>query len=363
MDGLLKDFRDFSKGWFNFLFWRFYSSFRRLEKGKSAVANKLYEGRGKLTRPFVHSGMGGLAVLGIILAPIIANSFPSISGSSFAQAPSSSAVLSSAIEVEEGMGTSVSDKPRGETLQYKVEDGDTISGIAKKFDVSIDTLRWANSLTSITSIKPGQVLKVPPVTGIIHKVKKGDTVTSVAKHYGTDAQGIVDFPFNTFINDETFELAVGQSLIVPDGVMPKIQQWSPSSYLAQKTPDAGTVVASGVFVWPTSGVITQRIRWYHHGLDIANKTGTPVLAADAGLVVVAGWSDSGGYGSRVFLDHGNGFVTVYGHFSKVFVTVGQTVKRGDLLGEMGSTGRSTGPHLHFEIRINGKTQDPLAYLK
>lgn len=362
MANLLKDFRDFIKGWFNFLFWRFYSSFRKFEKGKSAVAGKLYEGRGKFIRPFIHSGMGGLVILGIILAPIIANSFPSISGNSFAQVPSSSAVLSSAIELDE-MGTSISDKPRGEIVQYKVEEGDTISGIAKKFGVSIDTLRWANNLTSITAIKPGQIIKVPPVTGVIHKVKKGDTVTSIAKYYNTDAQGIVDFPFNTFLNDETFALSVGQSVIVPEGVMPKVQQWSPSSYIARKTPNAGTVVASGIFVWPTSGTITQRYSWYHRALDIANKTGTPILAADAGTIIVAGWPDNSGYGNRVIIDHGNGFITVYGHLSSFSVSGGQTVARGDLIGLMGSTGRSTGPHLHFEIRASGVFQDPLAYLK
>jgi len=356
---LLEDFKDFLTAWYRFLFARFFLWARHLEKGKSRLAEKLYEGRGKLARPFVHSGMGGLAVLGIILAPIIANSFPSLSGSSFAQTPPPSAVLSSVSEAGEQISTFISEKPRADIIDYKVEKGDTISGIAQKFGVSIDTIRWANDLPSVTAIKPGQIIKIPPVTGIIHKVKKGDTVYSVAKYYSTDPQGIVDYPFNTFTNDETFALAVGQILVVPDGVMPKIQP----IWVAQKTPNAGTVVASGAFVWPTSGTISQRFRWYHQGVDIANKAGTPVLAADAGKVLIAGWPDNVGYGNRVVIDHGNGFVTLYAHLSRVSVTAGQTVKRGDLIGLIGSTGRSTGPHLHFEIRASGKAQDPLAYLK
>lgn len=357
-----KDFKDFLGGWYRFIFLRLYRSVSHLENGKSLIAEKLYQGRGKFVRPFVHSGMGGLAVLGVILAPIIANSFPSLSGNSFAQTPPPSAVLSSVTENIEEIGTNISDKPRSEMLEYTVAKGDTLSGISQKYSISSDSIRWANNLDTATSIKPGQTLKIPPVTGVVHKVKKGDTVYSIAKYYNTDAQGMVDYPFNTFTNDETFELAVGQSLIVPDGVMPKVELWSPT-YIAQRTPNAGTVVASGNFVWPASGIISQGFKWYHRAIDIANKIGTPILAADAGKVIIAGWPDNVGYGNRVMIDHGNGFVTLYGHLSAFACTPGQTVNRGDLIGYVGSSGRSTGPHVHFEIRASGKTQDPMAYLK
>ncbi len=357
----LADLGLFFKGWYRFLFLRAYFWLRHLEKGKSVMAEKLYQGRGKMVRPFLHSGMGGLVILGIILAPIITNS---LSADSFAQATAPSAVLSSATE-NQAMSTDISDKKyRAEIIDYPVATGDTLSGIAKKFGISIDSIRWANDLASINAIKPGQVLKIPPTNGIIHKVKKGDTVYSVAKYYNSDAQSIVDYPFNTFTNDETFALAVGQTLIVPDGIMPKVNLWAPTQiYVAQRTPNAGTVVASGSFVWPTSGVISQRFSWYHSGVDIANKIGTPILAADAGKVIVAGWPDNVGYGNRVMIDHGNGFITLYGHMSRIDVTAGQTVNRGNVVGLMGSTGRSTGPHLHFEIRVNGHTQDPLSYLR
>ncbi|HNP89671.1 MAG: Murein DD-endopeptidase MepM [Microgenomates group bacterium ADurb.Bin219] len=363
MKAFFGDLKVYLTAWFKFLFWRFYRYFSRLESGKSLFAEKLYQGRGKLARPFIHSGMAGVIILGVLITPVVASSFPGLSKDPWQDTPAPSAVLSSVKEEEEAMSTEISDKPRSETIDYLVQTGDTVSGIAQKFDVSIDTLRWANDLTSVAAIKPGQVLKIPPVTGVVHKVKKGDTVYSVAKYYSIDPQGIVDFPFNTFVNDETFELAVGQILIVPDGAKPKEIPWSPGSYIAQRTPDAGTVVASGRFVWPAAGAISQNFRWYHKAIDIANKNMPPVLAADSGKVLVAGWPDNVGYGNRVMIDHGNGFITLYGHLARIFVTAGQTVNRGDQIGQMGSTGRSTGPHLHFEIRTGGGLLNPMDHLK
>lgn len=365
MKEIISDFKEFLLAWYRFLIVRFYLSVRHFEKGKSLAAEKLYEGRGKLARPFIHSGMAGLVVLGVLLAPIIANSFPAFSEQSFAQTPPPSAVLSSATEADAvAASTNISDKPRAEVLDYTVQPGETLSRIAQKFGISIETILWANDLDLKSTLKPGQVLKISPVTGVIHKVKKGDTVYSLAKYYNTDAQAIVDFPFNTFVNDETFELAVGQILIIPGGIMPKAPVAPQGTrYVAQQTPDAGTVSALGQFIWPTSGRISQGYSWYHRAIDIANAVGTPELAADSGKVIVAGWPDNSGYGNRVMIDHGNGFITLYGHLSKILVTAGQTVKRGDTIGLMGSTGRSTGPHLHFEIRLNGRMQNPLDYLK
>lgn len=362
MKPLFKDLKEFLRAWFDFLFWRFYRYFSHFENGKSLLAEKLYQGRGKFARPFIHSGMAGVVILGVLITPVVASSFPGLSKDPWQEVPAPSAVLSS-IEEGEEMNTEVSDKPRDEAVSYTVQPGDTVSGIAQKFDISIDTIRWANNLTSVAAIKPGQVLKIPPVTGVIHKVKKGDTVYSVAKYYNVDPQGVVDFPFNTFVNDETFELAVGQVLIVPDGVKPREIPWSPGAYIAQRTPDAGTVVASGRFVWPAAGAISQIFRWYHKAIDIANKNMPPVLAADSGKVLVAGWPDNIGYGNRVLIDHGNGFLTLYGHLAKIYVSTGQTVNRGDQIGQMGSTGRSTGTHLHFEIRNGGGLLNPMDYLK
>lgn len=359
---LTKDWQDFLRVWYHFLFKRAYLSFVRFEAGKGFLVGRLMFGRGKLVRPFVHSGMAALVILGMAFAPLIANSYQGLAKSPWQETPPPSAVLSAATSEQE-METVISEKPRAEIIDYQVQTGDTVSGIAQKFGVSIDTIRWANNLESISSIKPGQTLKILPVTGIAHKVKKGETIYSIAKYYSTDPQGVVDFPFNSFANDETFALAVGQTLIVPDAVKPKVQPWSPGAYVARRTPDAGTVTATGVFVWPAGGTISQPFRWYHRGIDIANKGAPPILAADSGKVVLAGWPDNRGYGNRIMLDHGNGYQTLYAHLSRVYVSVGQTVKRGDQIGQMGSTGRSTGIHLHFEVHKNGVQIDPIGVLK
>jgi murein DD-endopeptidase MepM/ murein hydrolase activator NlpD len=336
-------------------------SFLRMEERKGVFVTALYRQRGKLARRLMHFGMGGLAGVGMIIAPVIAQEFPGRNVNPW-DIPSASAVLSATTEDPE-TETLVSDKVRDKILEYTVQEGDTVSSIAQKFDISEDTIRWQNNLKSKDAIKIGQTLEILPVTGISHKVQKGDTVYSIAKKYDSSAQAIVDFPYNTFTNDETFELAIGQTVIVPDGVKPAEIPWSPIARVRQITPDAGTVVASGAFVWPAGGTITQRFAWYHPGIDIANNTAPNILAADAGTVIVAGWPDNYGYGNRVVISHGNGYTTLYGHLSQIYVVPGQTVNRGSAIGKMGSTGRSTGIHLHFEVRLNGTALNPLNILK
>lgn len=333
-------------------------SFVRFEAVKGVLVAVLYKQRGKYARKFVHSGMAGLAAFGMMIAPVIAQEFP---GRNFDpwNIPSPSSVLSvSTNELDTSL--EVSDKMRDKIIEYEVADGDTLSTIADKFGVSEDTIRWQNSLTRDT-IKVGQTLEILPITGISHKVQKGDTVYSIAKKFDTSPQAIVDFPYNTFVNDETFELAIGQTVIVPDGVKP--QEKSVAPRIRQITPNAGTVVASGSFVWPASGTISQNFSWYHKGIDIANRASPDILAADAGTVIVAGWPDGYGYGNRVIIDHGNGYRTLYAHMSRIYVVPNQTVKRGDPIGKMGSTGRSTGIHLHFEILSGGTYLNPLSVLR
>jgi len=330
----------------------------RFEEGKGVVVEGLVAKRGRYTRPFLHTGMTGIFLVGLLLAPIISQA---VSGEE-EQMGVGGVVLGQDMNYMETT-TSVSVKPRDGVVTYIVQPGDTVSSIAKKFDVSIDTIRWQNDLESIDAIEPGDKLEVPPVTGMVHKVKRGETVYSVAKKYDVVAQQIINWPFNSYSNDETFELAVGQTLVVPDGVKPAVQLWDPKRYVAQTTPDAGVVSAQGTFVWPTSGGISQRYVWYHRALDIANKAAPPVLAADSGKVIMAGWPDGFGYGNRVIIDHGNGFQTLYAHLGSISVSAGQTVSRGNVIGRMGSSGRSTGVHLHFEIRKGGVLVDPLGYLQ
>jgi len=333
-------------------------SFIRFESGKSVFVTFLYRQRGKMARRLIHSGMAGLAALGMMIAPVIAEEFPGRSINPW-DIPSPSSVLTSAT-TNPYTETQVSEKVRAEVVEYTVLPGDTLGSIAEKFGVSSDTISWENDLVG-DRIKIGQTLNILPVAGISHKVKKGDTIYSIAKKYDVEAQQIVNYPFNSYSNDETFELAIGQIIIVPDGVMPAALPSAPR--VRQLTPDAGTVVASGAFVWPASGQITQRFVWYHKGLDIANRASPNILAADSGTVVGAGWLDGYGYGNRVIIDHGNGFRTLYAHMSSVFVVTGQTVSRGNAIGKMGCTGRCTGTHLHFEVIRNGVYLDPLSVLQ
>ena len=332
-------------------------AFLLFEKTKSWLATRLYQQRGRLVRPFLHSGMALLVVGGIALGPsLIEESF-----SSEPEGEMVPSVLSAATTEDLETSTLVSLKPRSEIIEYSVQSGDTVSTIAEKFGVSVDTIRWENDLKSVKDIKPGQVLRILPVSGVRHKVKYGDTIYSIAKKYQVDPQVIVDWPYNTFANDETFALAVGQDLIIPDGIKPKETPTAPRPTYYAQVPGAGA--GTGQFAWPTSGHISQGYSWYHKAVDIANKDAPDVLAADGGTVILAGWVPPMAYGNHVIIDHGNGFVTLYAHLSQIYVGVGQKVARGQAIGKMGSTGRSTGTHLHFEIRQNGSTQNPLNFLK
>lgn len=338
-----------------------FRTFHLFEMGKSKMAVALYRQRGRYSRPFIHSGMMLLIVMGVTLGPVlIKENFPGLSASSWQQAETP-VVLSATKGVME-TSTLESIKPRSEIIEYLVKPGDTVSTIAEKFGVSIDTIRWENNLESIKSIKEGDKLRILPVSGIAHKVQHGETIYSIAKRYQVDAQVIVNWPYNSFANDETFALAVGQQLVVPEGIMPKAQPTTPRSYYAE-VPAAGTITGTGQFVWPVGGNITQRFVWYHPGIDIANNSAPGVLAADSGTVTIAGWPAPWAYGNRVLIDHGNGFSTLYAHLSAIYVSPGQSVSRGQTVGRMGSTGRSTGIHLHFEIRKGGVAVNPLGYLQ
>lgn len=355
----LNDFNFISdlKAFFSFLgryiHSRSYIFFRNFEGLKDFFVGSLRVKRGLYVRPVLNTFLMILFILAVAVAPMLKDALPVQSSDQTGR------VLGQSSSLE----TQISVKPRDSIVSYTVTPGDTLSGIAKKFDVSTDTIRWQNNLKSIDDIKPGQTLEIPPVTGILHKVKRGETIYSIAKTYNVDAQGIVNWPFNTFTNDETFALAVGQVLVVPDGVKPEEKLWDKPVYVARITPSAGAVSPTGFFVWPASGSLTQYFRWYHPAIDIANNAAPDILAADAGTVVIAGWPDAAGYGNRILIDHGNGYTTLYAHLSKIYVSLGQTVNKGAAIGRMGSTGRSTGIHLHFEIRLNGAALDPLGFLK
>jgi LysM repeat protein len=227
---------------------------------------------------------------------------------------------------------------------YVVRAGDTLSGIAKLFDVSTNTVLWANDLKSAKDIHPGDTLVILPISGVQHTVGKGETLASIVKKYKGDIDEVRDF--NNF--DENIRLAVGDTVIIPHGVETVVVAGSSGSGVVRS---AGGPMISGYFLRPIAGgVRTQGIHGYN-GVDIAAPVGTTVFAAASGNVVVArssGWN--GGYGQYVVIQHPNGTQTLYAHLSQVYVSAGQSVTQGQAIGASGNTGRSTGAHLHFEVR-------------
>ncbi len=352
-----------------YLKYRIYKVFAWFENFKDKLVDMLYMQRGKYTKPFLHFGTIGLSFLMVTLGPNLLNKTDRADQQRVLASP----VLSTATAAAPDFYTSQAEEVRqyrgGEIITHVVTEGETISSIAERYGLKPSTIFWENNLTEQSKIKPGQELSILPVDGVRHKVTRGETIYSIGKKYGLDGsqvQMIVDYPFNEFLNDETFELVVGQYLMVPEGVKVEVKLPSRSPGVTKFgviTPDAGTVSALGSFIWPASGGITQSYSFFHKAIDIANRAAGPILAADAGVVTTAGWIDSSGYGNRVVIDHGNGYVTLYAHLSVVQVVTGQRVKRGDVLGQMGSTGRSTGTHLHFEIRQGGALLNPLSFLK
>jgi murein DD-endopeptidase MepM/ murein hydrolase activator NlpD len=225
---------------------------------------------------------------------------------------------------------------------YVVRPGDTISGIAKMFGVSVNTVIWSNDI-SRGLIREGQTLIILPITGVRHIVKSGDTLESISKKYKGDAEEIAKYnsiALNT-------KLKAGDVIIVPDGEMPITASNSSTARLR----GAGGPEYVGYYMRPiVGGRRTQGLHGYN-GVDLASSFGAEVYAAAGGTVIVAkngGWN--GGYGTYAVISHPNGTQTLYSHLSGITVVVGQRVSQGQLVGYIGSTGRSTGPHLHFEIR-------------
>jgi murein DD-endopeptidase MepM/ murein hydrolase activator NlpD len=188
-------------------------------------------------------------------------------------------------------------------------------------------------------------------------VQAGDTLESIAKKYKANVADIVGFELNG-LNSKTSQIAVGQKLVVPGGSKPPVVR-QVQIYTGPIPPSARK--GTGRFVWPASGSITQGFKPLHQALDIGSWLGAPVKASDSGYVVTAGWSDVG-YGYYVVLDHGNGFQTLYAHLSRYFVAAGDSVAQGTIIGLVGSTGNSTGPHLHFELIQNGIRRNPFGFL-
>ncbi|MDD5165484.1 MAG: M23 family metallopeptidase [Candidatus Pacebacteria bacterium] len=254
---------------------------------------------------------------------------------------------------------------------YTVNTGDTLSTVAKMFNVSVNTILWANGLTGRSVLKQGQVLVILPISGITYTVKKGDSLQAIAKKYGGDHPSetltdILDY------NDITIasSLNVGQKIIIPAAEMSTVDIAKVPLPINSKSLSTEEPLLDNIKNWPaypscnsaTSGCyflrpiqgghISQKLHG-HNGVDLAAPVGTPIVASAGGTVIISringGWN--GGYGNFVVIAHKNGTQTLYSHMqSRTVVTAGQQVNQGDLIGYIGMTGHTTGPHLHFEIR-------------
>jgi murein DD-endopeptidase MepM/ murein hydrolase activator NlpD len=256
---------------------------------------------------------------------------------------------------------------------YKVQAGDTLTGIASKYGVSMMTLWWANNLKSKDDLHLGQTLTIPPVTGLVLTVTASDTLTSLAAKYDVKEQEILKA--NKL---EDPNLVVGQVLAIPGAIGKAIPTPKPEPRSGSGGGGGGSSSGSsrapvtyngGAFRWPVSGggnYISQFYHYGHYGLDIAADYGSSVRAAAGGTVIFAGWKSNGG-GYQVWVAHGSGLYSTYNHMSAISVGSGQHVSEGQQVGRVGQSGRATGPHLHFEvwrggIWSGGSRVNPLAYL-
>jgi murein DD-endopeptidase MepM/ murein hydrolase activator NlpD len=254
--------------------------------------------------------------------------------------------------------TEIPRRPRRGVITHIVQPGDTAQSIAEAFDLQATTILWSNpDIEDIPDLlRIGQEVVILPVDGVYHTVAEGDTLESIAEKYKVEVEAITALSFNN-LRPPLFRIQEEMKLIVPGGTKPYV----PRRVTSYTGPKPAGAQGTGAFVWPVSGTITQGWWWGHRAIDIGAPIGSAVLSADGGYVSFVGWTDIG-YGYLIIIDHGNGYSSYYAHLSQMYVTLGQTVNRGQVIGAVGSTGNSTGPHLHLEIRYQGREQNPLVYL-
>jgi murein DD-endopeptidase MepM/ murein hydrolase activator NlpD len=278
--------------------------------------------------------------------------------------------------------TTIPTRPRVEVITYTVQAGDTVFGIAELFGLRPETIFWGNQEVlgdDPHRLFPDQVLNILPIDGVYHEWSTGEDLVRVAEFYGVESMSILEWPGNHLdlldLNISQPDITAGTWLIVPGGHRefvdfgpPRITRDNPAIARTYGPGHCGEIadgaVGTGAFMWPT----TERwISGYnfnpaanHSGIDIAGELGNPIWAADAGVVVYSGWSYLG-YGNLVVIDHGQ-WQTVYAHLSDYYVTCGMSVFQGATIGLMGSTGNSSGPHLHFELMYQSAKVNPLDYI-
>lgn len=279
------------------------------------------------------------------------------------------------------LDTVIPTRPRVDVITYTVESGDNLFTIAERYNLKAETILWGNFETlqdNPNMLSTGQVLNILPIDGTYYQWNAGDNLANVASFFGVDLNNILNYSGNTFdltaADPVNPGIEPGTWLIIPGGKRalkdlgpPAISRSNPASARYYGDGYCGDIyegaIGNGTFVWPTA---SNSISGYgysgiHPAIDIAGALGNAVNAADSGVVVFAGWSNFG-YGYMVVIDHGNGWQTAYAHLSAVAVGCGQSVFQGGYIGALGSTGNSTGPHLHFETVYNGAKPNPLDYL-
>ncbi|MCS6908596.1 MAG: M23 family metallopeptidase [Anaerolineales bacterium] len=280
--------------------------------------------------------------------------------------------------------TSLPSRPRFEVIKYVVKPGDTLFGIAEKFRLRPETILWANQYTlgdNPHNLRPGQELNILPVDGTYYRWSAGDGLNRVAAFFGVKPEDIINFPGNgldpnTIGDYANPNIEPGTWLVIPGGRR-EFVSWS-APEIPRNRPEVaqvlgpgackgeiGGAVGVGVFIWPTNRHFLSGFDYSpstnHFGIDIDGETGDAVYAADSGVVVYAGWNNWG-YGNVIVINHGNGWQTLYAHLSAINVTCGQSVYQGSIIGAVGSTGNSTGSHLHFEMMYNGTKVNPWDFL-
>ncbi len=277
--------------------------------------------------------------------------------------------------------TTIPSRPRQDVEKYKVAEGDTIFGIAEKFGLKPETVLWANYYVLLDdphALQPGQELNILPVDGTYHEWQQGEGLNGISNYYGVKPEDIINYPANNLDPATIGDMAnpnikPGTWLVIPNGRR-EFVSWSAPLGVTRENPASarvlgpgacdpitGGAVGYGTFIWPSNKHYLSGFDYTpnanHWGIDIAGNEGEAVYATDAGVIVYAGWNNYG-YGNMIMVDHGNNFQSLYAHLSGISVVCGQSVGQGDLIGAIGTTGRSSGPHLHFEIRAISSYVNP-----
>ena len=273
---------------------------------------------------------------------------------------------------------------RFDIMEYEVVSGDTVFGIADKFGLTTNTILWSNWATlrdNPAAIYPGQKLDIPPQDGVVVIWHEDNGLNGVARNLNVAPEDIINWPTNNLSLETIGDFAhpniePGAKIFVPGGWRP-FYDWTAAIFGREEAATSQIFgqgrcapanlgpIGIGTYIWPTS---ERRVSGYpyspetnHYGIDIGGATGNPIYAVDNGVVVYSGWNDWG-YGNVVAVDHGNGMQTLYAHLSTISAGCGAFVTQGDVIGAMGSTGNSSGPHLHFEMRLNSARVNPHNYV-